>query len=179
MTKFIPAAAILAVSLASNAFAAGSGNTSPPKTTETSTKCEKGQVFDQETKTCLDIKSDLMTDDLRYEGARELAYAGRYTEALVILASAANPSDPRILNYKGFTNRKLGNAKVAMAYYEEALAKDPEYILARSYMGQGMVSAGDLAGAKTQLKEIAARGGKDTWAYTALSQAIEGIPSDY
>ncbi|MBT0958544.1 hypothetical protein IV417_14235 [Alphaproteobacteria bacterium KMM 3653] len=179
MTRILPLTTALALSFAAPAFAAGSGTSLPPKPTETTTKCEEGQVYDEKTKSCLDSKSDLLNDDDRYEAARELAYGGKYTEALIVLAAADNPSDPRILNYKGFTNRKLGNMRVAMAYYQEALAIDPDYNLARSYMGQGLLASGDFAAAGEQLHEIAARGGKDTWAYEALAMAIQGQPSDY
>jgi tetratricopeptide (TPR) repeat protein len=174
MKHILPFALAAAMVAPITAHAVGSDDSKPPKPTETSTECEKGQVFDQETKTCLDVKSESMTDDLRYEGARELAYGERYDEALEILATAENPKDPRILNYKGFVNRKLGKTDIAMAFYSEALEINPDYILARSYMGQGLAASGDVAAAKAQLAEIAARGGEDTWAYEALSKALAG-----
>jgi Flp pilus assembly protein TadD len=180
MTRILPvAAALVFASLALPVFAAGSDSTTPPKTTKTTTECEAGQVFDEKTGTCLDTKSEAVTDDDRYTGARELAYAGRYDRALAVLASAENQEDPRILNYYGFTNRKLGNTDLAMTYYRRALDLDPDYILARSYMGQGLAAQGDLAGAVEQLEEIAMRGGEDTWAYASLRLAIGGAPTNY
>lgn len=161
------------------ALAAGSDSTTPPKPTETTKVCQDGQIFDAKTKTCLDSKADLFDDTNRYEAAREMAYAGQYRDALTVLASAENPSDPRILNYKGFVNRKLGNSQVAMAYYAEALAINPDYILARSYMGQGLVAEGDFVGARNQLVEIRARGGEGTWAEASLEKALMGQVSDW
>ena len=60
----------------------------------------------------------------------------------------------------------------AQAFYDRALTQNPDNILARSYMGQGMVDAGDIDGAVTQWREITARGGKGTWAEASLRQAI-------
>ena len=60
-----------------------------------------------------------------------------------------------------------------MAYYTAALAIDPDNILARSCMGQGMVERGDLVGARLQLSEIRARDGRQTWPEIALRMAIE------
>jgi len=178
MTRILPISAVL-FALAAPAFAAGSDSTTPPTSTSTTTKCEKGQVFDDKTQKCLDAKSEAVTDDDRYHAARELAYNGKYDRALKVLASAENQEDPRILNYYGFTNRKLGNSDEAMEFYQAALAVDPDYILARSYMGQGLAAAGDLAGATEQLEEIALRGGRDSWAYESLMRAIGGVAVDY
>jgi len=105
--------------------------------------------------------------------ARQYAYAGKYDEALDMLKRAKNQNDPRILNYYGYTNRKLGNVDVAMGYYKRAIAADGNYLLARSYMGQGLVQQGDLEGARMQLVEIRDRGGKDTYAYKALYEALK------
>ena len=184
MTRFAPIAVTLAtLTLAAPAFAAGSSGsadtTTPPTATETSTQCAAGQIFDTQSQSCLDVKSEVFTDDDLYEAARELAYAGDYERTLEVLAEAEDQNDPRILNYYGFTNRKMGNTDAAMTYYQAALEVDPGYILARSYMGQGMAASGDIAGAEAQLVQIAALGGEDTWAYASLHKAIGGEQSDY
>ncbi|WP_375689218.1 tetratricopeptide repeat protein [Pseudooceanicola sp. LIPI14-2-Ac024] len=171
-------ASLLAASLALPAFAAGGGG-SEPKPTETSTTCEDGMVYDEKTKTCIKSSASILNDDIRYVAARELAYSGRYDSAMMVLDSAENQDDPRILNYRGFVHRKQGDLTLAMQFYNRALAQDPDYILARSYMGQGLIAQGDLTGALVQLREIEARGGRDTWAYAALDQALRGIPTDY
>lgn len=68
---------------------------------------------------------------------------------------------------------KKGQSAVAMEYYERALDIDPNYVLARSYMGQGMVADGNIAGAKEQLEEIRDLGHSGSWAYTMLEDAIQ------
>ena len=79
----------------------------------------------------------------------------------------------RVLTYMGFANRKAGRVEEGMKYYLAALEKNPDNILARSYMGQGLVEQGKIELAEAQLDEIVARGGKDTWPEKSLRQAIE------
>ena len=74
---------------------------------------------------------------------------------------------------RGFVHRKLGDAELGNAYYRQAIAQNPDNLLARSYMGQGFVASGDLVAAKAQLTEIRTRGGRNTWAELALRMAIE------
>lgn len=170
----------IALSIPSAAFAAGSSNDSPPEKTKTSMKCKDGKVWDKETKKCLDAKSDLLSDDIRYSAVRELAYAGRYAQVQTVLAAMSDQADTRVLTYYGFTNRKSGNVELGMSYYKKALAVDPNNLLARSYMGQGLVESGDKLGAKLQLEEIRNRGGQGRWPEVALARTIEsGIGYNY
>ena len=156
------------------------GDETPPKTTNTTKKCKDGKVYDAATKKCLKVESHNFTDDELYLAAREMAYAGQYSNALRVLDAAENQNDPRILNYRGFTHRRLGDYARAMEYYEAALTIDPDYILARSYMGQGLVEEGRVADALTQLRAIRAHGGADTWAEASLRQAIQtGVTVNY
>jgi tetratricopeptide (TPR) repeat protein len=166
--------ALAVMSFASISFAAGSDSTEPPVKTKTTEVCENGQIWDEKKAECVNPQSGALSDDALYEAARELAYAGQYDNALKVLMVAENQNDPRILNYKGFANRKAGRMAEGMAFYQAALAIDPNYILARSYMGQALVSEGDYLGARDQLLEIETRGGRDTWAYAALEKALLG-----
>jgi len=172
--------ATIALTIASPLFAIGSGSSAPPKPTETTQSCHKNKVWDANKGKCVKIKDSQLDDDSIYENARELAYAGRYDDALTLLNRADNPQDPRILNYKAFTNRKMGHPKKATAFYEQALAIDPKYILARSYYGQAKLQSGDVTGAKEQLALIKSIKGTDNWAYESLSNVIHGrAGSDY
>ena len=71
-------------------------------------------------------------------------------------------NDYRLLTYLGFTHRKMGNASTGLAYYQKALAVNPNNLLARSYMGQGYVASGNIELASAQLTEIRTRGGRGT-----------------
>ena len=175
MTFHTLTAATLALSIAAgSAFAAGSDSSAPPTPTQTTKQCNKNRVWSDTKKRCVRIKKSQLSDDGIYNNARELAYAGRYDDALELLGMAANPKDPRILNYKAFTNRKMGNTQVAMEFYRQALRVDPNYILARSYFGQAKMQSGDVKGAKEQLARIDAINGTGSWAYESLADAIKG-----
>lgn len=155
------------------AFAAGSTDTSPPKPTETTKVCKDGKVWDKKTKSCVNAKESRLDDDTRYAAVRELAYAGKYADALTVLAAMSDQHESRVLTYYGFTHRKAGRVDLGMKYYQAALKTDPDNLLARSYMGQGLVAAGDIEGARAQLAEIEARGGKWEWPGTSLRHAIQ------
>jgi tetratricopeptide (TPR) repeat protein len=155
------------------AFAAGSNDETPPTPTATTLVCEKGMVWDVKTKKCVAPQSGQLDDDTRYRAVRELAYDGQYKEAMAVLATMSDQNESRVLTYYGFTNRKSGNVELGMQYYDAALKVDPDNILARSYMGQGLVAQGEYDLARVQLMEIQNRGGRSTWAEKSLMTAIE------
>ena len=168
--RFALAAAIIALPF--GAFAAGSDDTEPPKPTQTSTECTKAQVWDEKTKTCVDAQSGSLDDDARFRAVRELAYAGRPEEALIVLSAMTEGDTDRVLTYKGFAHRKAGRPDLGMDYYARALEQNPDNILARSYLGQMLVEMGEIAAARRQLDEIRIRGGAGSWAEASLSQAV-------
>jgi len=168
------AAGFVGASIATASLAAGSDDGTPPQPTKTTKECKNGKVWDKKKKKCVEASYRMFPDDFIYENARELAYDGQFENAIKLLHLAQNQNDPRILNYLGFSNRKAGNTEIAMGYYQKALAINPDYNLARSYMGQALVLAGDMHGAWTQLAEISSRGGENSWSYTALKQSIAG-----
>ncbi|MDJ0630298.1 MAG: hypothetical protein QNJ44_18735 [Rhodobacter sp.] len=155
------------------AFAAGGGSSNPPTQTNTTTTCTNGQVWSQSMQKCVNPQSGSLQDDELYRAARELAYAGQLEETLRVLGAMSDPQDDRVLTYKGFAHRKMGDVELGNAYYRQAIAANPDNLLARSYMGQGFAESGDLAAARLQLAEILARGGRGTWPETALRDAIE------
>lgn len=174
MTKSFKAPLLAAALLAlpALAFAAGSDDSTPPKTTATST-CSKGQVFDTKTKKCVDPGQSSLSSDELYEAMRELAYAERYEDAWKVLAAMEEGNTDRVLTYKGFITRKQGDMEGGMVFYAAAVAKNPDNILVRSYMGQAYVQQGEMVLAKAQLSEIRTRGGRGTWAEFSLRQAID------
>ena len=159
-------AAALAVALPATAFAA-MDETAPPK----KPKCESGFVYDKNSKKCLSKNGHTFDFDTLYQEVRSLSYDGRYTDAQDLLAMMPADND-RVLTYMGFTNRKMGNAEVAMEYYARALDRNPANVMARSYMGQGFVDDGNITAAIAQLREIRAHGGAGTWAEASLRTAI-------
>lgn len=156
------------------AFAAGSGNdTGSPTPTQTTKSCTGVKVWDEKTKKCVAPKDSRLDTDTLYQAVRELAYAGRYDDAQGVLRAMPDQTDDRVLTYWGFTHRKLGHLELANAFYQDAIDRNPDNILARSYMGQGFVAEGRMDDAVTQWLEIKVRGGEGTWAEASLRHAIQ------
>lgn len=175
LKSLLVAASVIAIGTGS-ALAAGSdssGTTAPPKQTKTSKDCKKTEIWDKETKKCVAAEKSSFNDDTLYDAARELAYADRHEDAIAILKVMNEQDTPRVLNYLGFNNRKMGNFELGMDYYRKALAINPDYVLARAYMGQALMQQGDIDGAKEQLTEIRRRVGTQDYAYFALAQALK------
>ncbi len=175
-TTFLAAA----LALPAAAFAAGSDNDSTPTTTETTTQCSEGMVWDANLGQCVAPKESSLTDDALYEAVRELAYAGRYADTLNVLAAMSDQSDDRVLTYRGFVARNTGDLEGGEAFYRAAIEANPDNLLARSYMGQGYVVEGRVDEAYAQLVEIRARGGEGSWPARALEAAIRtGVTTNY
>lgn len=166
------ATALLLSFLPAAAWAVGSDDSDPPKPTATTTTCENGQVWDDKTKACVNPQSGQLDNDTRFQAVRELAWAGRPDEALMVLATMTEGDTDRVLTYRGFALRKSGDLEGGMAAYQAALQQNPDNILARSYFGQMLVEMDEIEMASLQLDEIRARGGAGTWAERALSTAI-------
>ena len=165
--------AVLALTLVpSFAFAAGSADTAPPKPSATTQTCPEGYVFDLATKKCLTPEQSTNDDNARLNDVRELAYDGRYADALRVLDTIEDQSDDMVITYYGFATRKAGDMAGGMAFYETALAVNPDNLLTRSYMGQALVEQGQTDLALAQLTQIRMRGGRGTWAETSLATAI-------
>lgn len=167
--------AVAMMSMSQTARAAGEDTTTPPEPTKTTTECTDGKVYDEEKKECVEPKKTGMSDDILFKAARELAYAGQYENSLKVLDAVRDQNSARILNYRGYANRKAGRMELGMSYYRQALQADENYILARSYMGQALIEQGEIEEAKVQLIEIRDRGGEQTWAYRALLQSLGGV----
>ncbi|MFM7334610.1 MAG: tetratricopeptide repeat protein [Tabrizicola sp.] len=171
---------ILAATLSIAAFmlapaptrAAGSDDSEPPTPTETTTECEKSEVWDEKTKACIKAEDSSLNDDQRFGAVRELAYANRYDEALKVLATMTEGDTSRVMTYRGFLLRQTGRIEEGIAAYERAIALNPQNILARSYYGQLLVQMDELHLAQVQLDAIRAADGAGTWAETSLAKAI-------
>ncbi len=149
------------------AIAAGSPSSSVPKK-----KCKKNFVWSPQLKKCVEKTTELLTDDDLYLQARAYVEDGEYAMALDLLRRIKNQNQPRVLNYIGYSTRKLGDVDEGITYYKKALSLDPNYNVAREYLGEGYLQKGDLASAKQQLAEIAKRCGVACEEYKDLAEEI-------
>ena len=161
------------------AFAAGGNSGGGNAPAEPVLHCKKkGEVVKKVkvngvwVKKCVPVKSGILPDEDLYQQGRALAKAGQYEKALVVLATIKNQNDPRVLNYIGYSNRKAGRIEIGITYYRKALAIDPNFVLAREYLGEGYVAAGRIDLAQIELSEIKARAGVNSEEYKDLSKAI-------
>jgi len=167
----IPLCVSALVMFASPALAAGSGG-SDGGSSPASQNCENGQVWSKAKKKCVNASSGVLPDDELYDQGRALAMEGRYDWALQVLAAVKNQNDPRVLNYKGYSHRKAGRLDIGIYYYRRALVIDPNFVLAREYLGEGYVAAGRVDLAMIELKEIGTRCGTACEEYKDLAAAI-------
>jgi tetratricopeptide (TPR) repeat protein len=115
-------------------------------------------------------KAGTSSADLFYAGYW-LARTGKYQEALGYLA-LADHNDPRVVTYIGFATRKLGDVDAALPHYRRALDLNPNYSVARAYMGEAFLQKNEPAKAKAELAEIATRCGTGCAEYLDLAAHI-------
>lgn len=170
--RLLPVLPLVALLAATAAFAVGSDDSAPPASTKTTTECKDGQVYDDTQQKCVDPQSGALDDDRRFRAVRELAHAGRFSEAQLVLAAMREGATDRVLTYRGFLLRKTGHLEKGIAAYEAALALNPDNILTHSYYGQLLVEMNETEAAKAHLAAIRRAGGAGSWAETALASAI-------
>jgi tetratricopeptide (TPR) repeat protein len=141
--------------------------------------CKKGEIIKtiikdgKKLKSCVKQAAGIVPDDELYAQGRALAKQGEYDWALSVLALITDQNDPKVLNYTGYSHRKAGRLDIGITYYAKALAINPDYVLAREYLGEGYVAAGKIDLAKVQLAEIQKRCGTSCEEYKDLSAAIQ------
>ncbi|MFM8746370.1 MAG: tetratricopeptide repeat protein [Aestuariivirga sp.] len=164
-------AGLLAASTA--AYAAGGGSDNDTSSSPANQKCKKGEVWNKTKKKCVKATSGVLTDEDLYQQGRALAKQGHYDWAIAVLAVAQNQQDPRVLNYTGYSHRKAGRLEIGITYYRKALEIDPNFNLAREYLGEGYIAAGRIDLAMAELAAIAKSCGTACAEYRDLSAAIE------
>ncbi|MGB7433604.1 MAG: tetratricopeptide repeat protein [Ahrensia sp.] len=163
--KITFATAILAGTLLSvPAFAAGGGDETPV--------CKAGMVYDKAKSKCVKAEEQSLNDDALLNNATALAYTGRYEEAITVIGMMKDSQTAPALNMLGYSTRNMGDLEAGLAFYRDALAIDPNYTLARSYMGQALIQSGNRRAAMIELDEIERRSGTDNRAYKLLAKAL-------
>lgn len=121
---------------------------------------------------CVGLASRAMGQDELFYAGYWLAKTGQYDQALSYL-KLANQTDARVLTYMGFATRKLGHVTDALPLYRQALAANPDYVVARAYLGEAFLSLNEPAKAHAELAEIARRCGATCAAYADLKSHIQ------
>jgi tetratricopeptide (TPR) repeat protein len=122
---------------------------------------------------CVRASSGVLPDDELYRQGRSFAKGGYYAEALPILEAVVRTDDSMVYTMRGFALRKLGRTKEGLAFYDKALALDPNNINTYEYLGEYHVETGNLALARAALSKIEAISGRDCEQYEDLAKAIE------
>lgn len=142
----------------------------------TMTTCPRGQIYSQRSRRCVQVRSEILTDEAVTDYAFALAQVERFDEALEVLNMVRNPDTPKALNYRGYITRKLGRTEEGIGYYLKSVAMDPQYAQVREYLGEAYVIQGKLELAREQLQIIQALCGTECEEYRDLSEAIEAAP---
>lgn len=156
---------VLAVALITGIIPAAAGKDSAP-----AGRCDANAAGSEAWAACTREAAALSDQELFYAGYW-MARLGRYDEAIGYLRQARKP-DARTLTYLGFATRKSGDLPGAFTYYRQALALDPDFVVARAYMGEAHLALGDVVSARGQLAEIAQRCGAVCAAYDDLARNI-------
>lgn len=146
--------ALAIVPMPQPSYADGGGDSDPVKV-KPKLKCKKGFVLHKKRKRCVRAKkSSNLDQESIFEYGRNLAYAGRFGEAIDVLYLAPNSNDHRVLNMLGYSSRKSGDVNKAFDYYHASIAVNPNYSLVHAYLGEAYLMIGNLTMARAQLTEI-------------------------
>ena len=161
------------------AFAAGGGGggpggdptvTSPPDNKQT----PPGTRTSQKKKKA---KQSSLADPafaLAYRAAYATIYdRNEYADAIAQLKALGHDDHPNVANLIGYSYRKLGDYKLAQAWYERALKADPNHVLTWQYYGLWQIEQGNRDQAQYHLNRIAAICGSDCAEYRSLAAALE------
>lgn len=166
-TSLALAATFVIASSFAVAHAATSGSSTSTPT------CKSGWVYSPGKKKCVKQTSEVVPDKSLKAQGWALARAGQYEDAVNLFRLVADKRDPEVLNGLGYTHRKMGHVEQGIAFYRDALDINPNYILAREYLGEGYVKLGRMDLAREQLAEIGTRCGTACEEYLLLAQAID------
>ena len=97
----------------------------------------------------------------------------RFNDAIKFLtiANTEFPNEPDILNYLGYSLRKVGDFAMAEIYYEQGLAINPKHVGINEYLGKLYVETNRIDKAKERLMVLKKCSCEE---YNQLKEIIEG-----
>ena len=148
---------IVTLFLTSNTYSAGSSSSSSSSSSSNYDKAVK-----------------LIKSAKKYEQKDKVDKAKKnYEKAqkLLIKSNDKNPNSADILNYLGFTTRKLGDFSNGEKYYLQGLAIEPKHIGINEYLGELYVATNRIDLAKERLEVLKDCNCKE---FNELKDVIEG-----
>jgi tetratricopeptide (TPR) repeat protein len=94
--------------------------------------------------------------DPNYAAAVSAIQAKNYAQAIPLLEQvvAKDPKNADAFNYLGYSNRELGQMDKALAFYQKALAINPDHRGAHEYLGELYLKTGNIKAAEVQLAKL-------------------------
>jgi tetratricopeptide (TPR) repeat protein len=101
-------------------------------------------------------ENPVLQGDPDYRDAVRFIKAEAYDKAVPILKGldVTYPKEPEVLNWLGYTHRKLKDYPNAKRFYDAALEIEPTYRPALEYQGMWYVEMGDFPAAKANLAKL-------------------------
>lgn len=137
----------------------------------TSAKCDSVARGTADWSACIGAAAAKMPSAELFYAGYWLAKSGSYAEALRYL-NLADKNDERVLTYIGYATRKLGDVDAALPIYARALEINPNFSVARAYLGEAFLSKNQPDRARAELAEIGTRCGTACVEYADLAAHI-------
>jgi tetratricopeptide (TPR) repeat protein len=110
-----------------------------------------------------------------YKAARALVLDGKYEQGLQAFLALGHDDDAEVATYVGYAYRKLGKYDLSKAWYDRALAADPNHVRTLEYYGEWHVEQGNKLKAQEFLERIHVLcGNASCQEYIDLKTAIDG-----
>ena len=98
---------------------------------------------------------DAIKQAKKYEKKNKLEKSKKRFEDVIKFLNLANkedPNNPEILNYLGFSLRKVGDIQMAEIYYLQGLEINPEHVVINESLGELYIQTNRMSKAKERLK---------------------------
>jgi tetratricopeptide (TPR) repeat protein len=163
------------------AFAAGGGGGGDPMATTPPPDARAAPSAKRTTQKAKKKAKESSLGDPAFVQGYRAAYAtiydrNDYAGAIEQLKALGHDDHPNVANLIGYSYRKLGDYKVAQAWYERALKADPNHVLTWQYYGLWQIEQGNRDQAQHHLSRIAAICGTECAEYRSLAAALEKPP---
>ncbi len=99
-----------------------------------------------------------------------------YADAIAQLKALGHDDNASVANLLGYSYRKLGDYKLAQAWYERALKADPDHVKTWQYYGLWQIEQGNRDQALYHLNKIAQLAGTGSEEYRSLAEALAKPP---